>query len=163
MFIHNTQYADDSFRNFVPSITICLWAQQVDGSVQDCSNSIANALELLQSCTKPSKSKSGGSFILLWDLCHEGQAMRCLWSQFPLCPLGTSQYNCTLCDTAWPLTSRDILEIWDDIIFQLIIKRECLRDDLPWHSQISWPKDHWRSQNVTILLRSHCNRYIGTR
>ena len=25
-----------------------------DGSVQDCSNSIANALELLQSCTKPS-------------------------------------------------------------------------------------------------------------
>ena len=26
---------------------------QMDGSVQDCSNSIANALELLQSCTKP--------------------------------------------------------------------------------------------------------------
>ena len=26
----------------------------VDGLVQDCSNSIANALELLQSCTKPS-------------------------------------------------------------------------------------------------------------
>ena len=25
-----------------------------DGLVQDCSNSIANALELLQSCTKPS-------------------------------------------------------------------------------------------------------------
>ena len=28
----------------------------VDGLVQDCSNSIANALELLQSCTKPSIS-----------------------------------------------------------------------------------------------------------
>ena len=28
----------------------------IDGSVQDCSNSIANALELLQSCTKPSTS-----------------------------------------------------------------------------------------------------------
>ena len=28
--------------------------QNVDGSVQDCSNSIANALELPQSCTKPS-------------------------------------------------------------------------------------------------------------
>ena len=26
---------------------------QFDGLVQDCSNSIANALELLQSCTKP--------------------------------------------------------------------------------------------------------------
>ena len=25
----------------------------IDGLVQDCSNSIANALELLQSCTKP--------------------------------------------------------------------------------------------------------------
>ena len=28
---------------------------EIDGLVQDCSNSIANALELLQSCTKPSK------------------------------------------------------------------------------------------------------------
>ena len=26
----------------------------IDGLVQDCSNSIANALELLQPCTKPS-------------------------------------------------------------------------------------------------------------
>ena len=26
----------------------------MDGLVQDCSNSIANAFELLQSCTKPS-------------------------------------------------------------------------------------------------------------
>ena len=26
----------------------------IDGLVPDCSNSIANALELLQSCTKPS-------------------------------------------------------------------------------------------------------------
>ena len=29
--------------------------EQIDGLVQDCSNGIANALELLQSCTKPSK------------------------------------------------------------------------------------------------------------
>ena len=28
--------------------------QYIDGLLQDCSNSIANALELLQSCTKPS-------------------------------------------------------------------------------------------------------------
>ena len=27
---------------------------EIDGLAQDCSNSIANALELLQSCTKPS-------------------------------------------------------------------------------------------------------------
>ena len=30
----------------------------IDGWAQDCSNSIANALELLQSCTKPSISYS---------------------------------------------------------------------------------------------------------
>ena len=29
--------------------------QQTDGFVQDCSNSIANRPELLQSCTEPSK------------------------------------------------------------------------------------------------------------
>ena len=28
--------------------------EYIDGPVQDCSNSIANALELMQSCTKPS-------------------------------------------------------------------------------------------------------------
>ena len=32
----------------------------IDVLVQDCSNSIANALELLQSCTKPSIYKFGG-------------------------------------------------------------------------------------------------------
>ena len=32
---------------------LCSW-DDVDNLVQDCSNSIANALELLQSCTKPS-------------------------------------------------------------------------------------------------------------
>ena len=31
------------------------WSHEIDGLVQDCSNSIATALELLQSCTKPSK------------------------------------------------------------------------------------------------------------
>ena len=30
------------------------WWCHIDGLVQECSNSIANALELLQSCTKPS-------------------------------------------------------------------------------------------------------------
>ena len=31
-----------------------LMLDDIDGQVQDCCNSIANALELLQSCTKPS-------------------------------------------------------------------------------------------------------------
>ena len=31
-----------------------VWKYNIDSLVQDCSNSIADALELLQSCTKPS-------------------------------------------------------------------------------------------------------------
>ena len=34
--------------------------QYIDGLVQDCSYPIANALELLQSCTKPSTYRSKG-------------------------------------------------------------------------------------------------------
>ena len=36
----------------VPWLVVVVF--HLDGLVQDCSNSIANALELLQSCTKPS-------------------------------------------------------------------------------------------------------------
>ena len=35
--------------------TLATFYGQIDGLAQDCSNSIANALELLQSCTKPSR------------------------------------------------------------------------------------------------------------
>ena len=34
--------------------------RHIDGLLQDCSNSIANALELLQSCTKPLISTAMG-------------------------------------------------------------------------------------------------------
>ena len=36
-------------------IVLQTWFEQIDDLVQYCSNSIANALELLQFCTKPSK------------------------------------------------------------------------------------------------------------
>ena len=37
-----------------------------DGLVQDCTNSIANAMELLQSYTKPSNSsKAGGAYMYM--------------------------------------------------------------------------------------------------
>ena len=40
---------------FQTSCWIYCWRHTyIDGLVQDCSNSIANALELLQSCAKPS-------------------------------------------------------------------------------------------------------------
>ena len=41
--------------------------QHIDGVVQDCSNSIPNALELLQSCTEPSTyySKTASNALIL--------------------------------------------------------------------------------------------------
>ena len=44
----------------------CWLHRHIDGSVQDCSNSIANALELLQSCTKPSTYVSKCVFACWW-------------------------------------------------------------------------------------------------
>ena len=40
----------------VPTHSLHLGTISMDGLVQDCSNAIANAPELLQSCTKPSIS-----------------------------------------------------------------------------------------------------------
>ena len=37
-----------------PCIRCCVTEQHIDGLVQNCNNSIAYALELLQSCIKPS-------------------------------------------------------------------------------------------------------------
>ena len=40
---------------FLNGIHSCIHFRQIDGLVEDCSNSIVNALELRQSYTKPSK------------------------------------------------------------------------------------------------------------
>ena len=42
------------FTNLQITVLPFVKLEHLDGLVQDCSNSIANALELLQSCTKPS-------------------------------------------------------------------------------------------------------------
>ena len=42
-----------------------MYADYIDGLVQDCSNSIANALELVQSCTKP--SIYNGNFCMVYE------------------------------------------------------------------------------------------------
>ena len=44
------------------------WQTLTDGLVQDSSNSIANALELLQPCIKPLIMSQ--SLLILWDLWH---------------------------------------------------------------------------------------------
>ena len=46
-----TFISSESFKHMMDSFMV---ADHIDGLVQDCSNSIANALELLQSCSKPS-------------------------------------------------------------------------------------------------------------
>ena len=48
----NIRVADNEpYSHTVYIMTVSIY---IDGLVQDCSSSIANALELLQSCTKPS-------------------------------------------------------------------------------------------------------------
>ena len=60
MILHlNQQYINNKCASTYSETTFfksnAIKAIQTDGLVQDCSNSIANALGLLQSCTKPSK------------------------------------------------------------------------------------------------------------
>ena len=50
----------------------------IDGLVQDCSNSSANALELLQSCTKPLIWQSG----MGWQLCISGTVQILMFTSF---------------------------------------------------------------------------------
>ena len=53
----------------------------IDGLVQDCSNSIANALELLQSCTKPLVSFSADS-CGLYTCVLQGSGPENPWASF---------------------------------------------------------------------------------
>ena len=58
----------------------------VIGLVQDCSISIANALEILQSCTKPS----------MWSICLYSAGLLCwCWSNHKIC----MKWFTTLCET----------------------------------------------------------------
>ena len=69
--------------NDMDSSTELAFMLYIDGLVQDCSNSIANALELLQSCTKPSiwwnlaldPSRYGGILLLT----HPDMVESCSW------------------------------------------------------------------------------------
>ena len=48
---HGLKHKGSGFSHFIPLPSTC----QINGLVQDCSNSSALAMELLKSCTKPSK------------------------------------------------------------------------------------------------------------
>ena len=58
-----TQIVDTSV--FFPNILYKWSKDDVDSLVQDCGNSSANALELLQSCTKPSTACFGANALEL--------------------------------------------------------------------------------------------------
>ena len=51
------QYSSVIWLNVSIQLRFSYWSLHIDGLVQDCSISIAITLELLQSCTKPSKSE----------------------------------------------------------------------------------------------------------
>ena len=80
----------------------------IDGLVQDCSNSIANALELLQSCTKPSNyifmlpqkntaslmwvyCQRSGYWLSGWLPCHPKRYMKqsSWWASLTLCNISS--------------------------------------------------------------------------
>ena len=76
-------------------------ASYIDGSVQDCSNSIANALELLQSCIKPSMCTTIFAVVLNVILRYVGACyVRCRLHQEgcdSLSGLGTEQKKTLFC------------------------------------------------------------------
>ena len=51
---HIDDLVQDCSSSIANALELALWLWYIDGLVQDCCNSIADALELLQSCTKPS-------------------------------------------------------------------------------------------------------------
>ena len=87
-----------------------IWFHQIDGLVQDCSISIALAMEILQSCTKPSKyfviqwmswSKWGNNHIVLGIFLY---AMNCIYIYI--------MYICVCC---YSKISTYIMQIYLDV------------------------------------------------
>ena len=71
---------------YSPSDTALCIDIKIDGSVQDCSISIANAMEILQSCTKPSKYPYGT------HQCVLTVAGQILWTWLPPSPAMDSTF-----------------------------------------------------------------------
>ena len=85
-FKDNSLPSNGLCESILPYIRACdtLHKGYIDGLVQDCSNSIANALELLQSCTKPSIWSHDPNLVKLEiyvNIKNNGQIM----SQFYMC------------------------------------------------------------------------------
>ena len=59
------------------------YTKQINGLVQDCSNSIADALELLQSCTKPLKSGVHANCSPVWPMGCSMQPRSIPWLLMP--------------------------------------------------------------------------------
>ena len=62
--------------------------RDIDGLVQDCSNSIANAMELLQSCTNPSIS-----IYVLIDIKHQAGYHNMKQIEFTNHEISLGQFN----------------------------------------------------------------------
>ena len=80
----------------------------LDGLAQDCSNSIANILELLQSCTKPSLSKC----VFRWNFRKQNRNDKSVHHKRVLCiytiqPQGVPKLNFI------PMTLHDRWGVWD--------------------------------------------------
>ena len=103
---------------------------QINGLVQDCSNSIANALELLQSCTEPS----------IWYRHHishgtlsEDISCQAVYSNLLVCPWS----SCLTCALLMVVT----LSRWRH--FGKIPARECLQYHHAYTHFTHWGQEKW--------------------
>ena len=106
----------------------------IDGLVQECSISIANALEILQSCTKP--SISGSNITWYWTQCErkKSQTLLRLWT-----PKDTPYL--TLIGELWDVNSEFFGEmIPQDIKGALSIRHTCILRTLMDISPINYGK-----------------------
>ena len=128
-----------------------MWKQDIVGSVQDCSNSIANTLGLLLSCIKPSiYSRVNSKLAMCTFLC-----LRLVWHH-RFTPYLWALFHCFMVTrkTA-PVPVRQFLQIWVSLV---------------WHGWymgivcVTWI--HWKlGSNATKQsqqIHMHNLRYIST-
>ena len=140
--------------NLVCNVALVYWSRpakgcNIDGLVQDCSNSIANALELVQSCTEPSTCSCFHFDGLMQE--RRNSIANALELRLP-CTNPSIWYQDKSC---WPVVLF-ILQTWrvELGVFQLR-KRQSWRNWLPgvptrkalstWQYNSTWHKNNWKA------------------
>ena len=93
----------------IPATRLLSWRHHVDALVQDCNNSSALAMELLQSCTKPSMwCPSIAVFTII--ILTTARVAGFIWRQWATCSLTNMWTTICVCQSKY----RDVTEQQDD-------------------------------------------------